>query len=282
MKWRCEWCGKPHEEDDPPCDNCGHGEFEEAVTQVSHEVVEGGPRWVCLNCGRQHQKNSPPCKRCGGSNFERRTGPPEEDPLDEINTGWLDVLETKYIIGYAAVALLLGLIVAVAIGGVSLPGIGSEALTGPPPIPAAAGSDETAGQLSIAEVEDSYVDVYNARRSGVGGGTVSRNATADDAAAYYNKGRVETRYSNAEPPTREGVSRFPLSCDRPAVVSFEVAYDRIPSSADRFEDESGLATALVDNYISRGNPLRPAEDGTIGVDIHIGPDGRVFVTHVLC
>ncbi|WP_252718807.1 hypothetical protein [Haloarcula sp. CBA1122] len=160
MKWRCEWCGKPHEEDDPPCDNCGHGSFEEAVTQVNEAVVEGGPRWVCLDCGRQHQKNSPPCKRCGGSNFERRTGPPEDDPLDEIQTGWLDVLETKYAIGYAAVALLLGLIVLAAVGGITLPGFAAETPTGPPSIASPAGSGDTVDSLSLAEVEDTYVDVY--------------------------------------------------------------------------------------------------------------------------
>ena len=282
MKWRCEWCGKPHEEDDPPCDNCGHGSFEEAVTQVNEEVVEGGPRWVCLDCGRQHQKNSPPCKRCGGSNFERRTGPPEDDPLDEIKTGWLDVVETKYVLGYAAVAVLLGLIVLAAVGGITLPGFAAETPAGPPPIADPAGSGDTVDSLSLAGVEDSYLDVYNVRRSGVGGGTVSRNATLDDAAAYYNKGRVDARYANAERPTREGVSRFPLPCDRPAVVSYEVAYDRTPRSLDQFQNETALATALVDSYIERGNRMQRADAGLVGLDIHVGPDERVFVTYVLC
>ena len=67
MDWRCEWCEKPHEENDPPCDNCGHGSFEKAVRQVNHEVVPGGTVWVCQDCGRSHQRNSPPCKRCGGA-----------------------------------------------------------------------------------------------------------------------------------------------------------------------------------------------------------------------
>jgi len=282
MKWRCEWCGKPHEENDPPCDNCGHGSFEEAVTQVNHEVVEGGPRWVCLDCGRQHQKNSPPCNRCGGSNFERRTGPPEEDPLDEIKTGWLDVLEAKYVLGYVTVALVIGIVLLGLVAGVPLPGFAPETPAGPPPIPDAPGQGDTVGSLSLAEVEDAYVDVYNVRRATISGGTVTRNATADDAAAYYNKGRVGVRYENADPPTREGVSRFALACERPAVVHYAVAYDRPPRSVEQFGNETALATALVDSYFERGQPVRSADVGTIGVDVHVGPDGRVFVTYVLC
>ncbi|WP_336337291.1 toprim domain-containing protein [Haloarcula brevis] len=282
MKWRCEWCGKPHEENDPPCDNCGHGTFEEAVTQVNHEVVEGGPRWVCLDCGRQHQKNSPPCKRCGGSNFERRTGPPEDDPLDDIKTGWLDVLEAKYVLGYVAVALVLGVLLLGLVAGVPLPGFAADTPAGPPQTASPAGSGDTVGPLSLAAVEQRYLDVYNARRSGVGGGTVARNGSLDDAAAYYNKGRVDARYDNAEPPTREGVTRFPLPCDRPVVVSYEVAYDRTPQSLDQFESETALATALVDSYFERGNRIYAAEGGLVGLDIHVGPDERVFVTYVLC
>ncbi|WP_423999294.1 hypothetical protein ACOZ4I_10585 [Haloarcula salina] len=282
MKWRCEWCGKPHEENDPPCDNCGHGTFEEAVTQVNHEVVEGGPRWVCLDCGRQHQKNSPPCNRCGGSNFERRTGPPEDDPLDEIKTGWLDVLEAKYVLGYVTVALVIGIVLLGLVAGVPLPGFQSETPAGPPPIPDAPGQADTVNSLSLAEVEDIYVEVYNVRRSSISGGTVTRNATADDAATYYNRGRVAAHYENADPPTRDGVSRFALSCDRPATVHYEVAYDRTPMSVEQFGNETAFATALVDSYFERGQPVRQTDDRTIGVDVHVGPDGRVFVTHVLC
>ncbi|MFC7058003.1 hypothetical protein [Halovenus salina] len=69
MEWRCEWCGKPHEEDDPPCDNCGHGQFEKAVVRQTDLSEEGSQEativWVCPDCGREHPKHAPPCSRCG-------------------------------------------------------------------------------------------------------------------------------------------------------------------------------------------------------------------------
>jgi rRNA maturation endonuclease Nob1 len=84
MEWRCEWCGKPHEEDDPPCDNCGHGSFERAVVRRT-DLAEGGDPdtmtvWVCTACGREHPKNSPPCSRCNNATLER-----EEKRVDESN-----------------------------------------------------------------------------------------------------------------------------------------------------------------------------------------------------
>lgn len=73
MQWRCEWCGKPQESDDPPCDNCGHGKFEKAI--VRQPAESDGPRsttvWVCTACGREHTKHSPPCSRCGNATLER-------------------------------------------------------------------------------------------------------------------------------------------------------------------------------------------------------------------
>jgi len=84
MEWRCEWCGKPHESDDPPCDNCGHGEFERAVVR---EAGDAGPDstmvWVCPECGREHTKHSPPCSRCNNPTLERREKRVDESNLTE-------------------------------------------------------------------------------------------------------------------------------------------------------------------------------------------------------
>lgn len=74
MKWRCEWCGKPHEADDPPCDNCGHGKFENAVVRQAGDTADSNAMtvWVCTECGREHPKNSPPCSRCTNAKLEQR------------------------------------------------------------------------------------------------------------------------------------------------------------------------------------------------------------------
>lgn len=82
MEWRCEWCGKPHEADDPPCDNCGHGKFEKAI--VRQTAPEGDQEsmtvWVCTDCGREHPKHNPPCSRCTNATLERR-----EVSLDDVD-----------------------------------------------------------------------------------------------------------------------------------------------------------------------------------------------------
>ncbi len=85
MEWRCDWCGKPHEEDDPPCDNCGHGSFERAVVprpDLAADVSNPDTTtvWVCTNCGREHPKHSPPCSRCNNAQLER-----QEKRIDESN-----------------------------------------------------------------------------------------------------------------------------------------------------------------------------------------------------
>jgi len=278
MEWRCEWCEKPHEENDPPCDNCGHGTFEKAVTQVNHEVVPGGTVWICQDCGRSHQRNSPPCKRCGGADLELRDGPPETDPLDEIGTGWRDVLEPKYVAGYAVVALLLGVLLLSVVGVISLPALGGP--EGPPPVPEAPGSADTAGGLSLATVEDDYVTELNDRRTGEGAGSLTRNGTADDAAAYYNKATVAAVVGDGDGPQREAFARFPLQCDQPAIVSYRVAPSRTGQSVSDFGNETQLATALVDSYVERGNAF--SDGSTVGVDVHVAPDDTVFVTHVVC
>jgi len=278
MEWRCEWCEKPHEENDPPCDNCGHGSFEKAVRQVNHDVVPGGTVWICQDCGRSHQRNSPPCKRCGGADLRIREGAPETDPLDDIGTRWLDVLEPKYVAGYAVVAVLLGVLLLSAVGVISLPTLGGP--EGPPPVPEAPGSADGVGDLSLAGVEDAYVAELNERRAAEDAGQLTRNATGDEAASYYNKATVAAAAGDGERPDREAITRFPLACDTPVLVSYRVAPERTGRPVSEFDNESQLATALVDSYVERGNAFRDGD--TVGVDVHVAPDDTVFVTYVVC
>lgn len=278
MEWRCEWCEKPHEENDPPCDNCGHGTFEKAVRQVNHEVVPGGTVWICQDCGRSHQRNSPPCKRCGGADLELREGPPEADPLDEIGTSWLDVLEPTYVAGYAVVAVLLGVLLLSVVGVISLPTLGGP--SGPPPVPEAPGSADTVGGLSLAEVEDAYVAELNERRTAEGAGALARNATVDVAAAYYNKATVAAAAGDGEKPDTEVLAQFDLPCDRPVLISYPVVPERTGESVRNFETETALATVVVDSYVERGNAFRSGD--TVGVDVHVAPNDTVFVTYVVC
>ena len=279
MDWRCEWCEKRHEENDPPCDNCGHGTFVEAGPEVEQEVVPGGTVWVCENCGRTHQKNNPPCKRCGDVDFQQRAAGDVADPMDDISTRWRDIVEPKYVAGYAVVAVLLGVLVLGTVGVITLPGAGTA---DPPAVPDAPGEAETVGNLSLSAVEDAYVVELNDRRTGEGVDALTRNATVDEPAAYYNKALVAAAAGDGERPDRDTLERFDLACDDPVVVSYRVAPERTGQSVGEFRSERALAAALVDSYVERGEPFREAERGTVGVDIHVAPDDTVFVTHVLC
>lgn len=81
----CGECGKPHDRDDPPCENCGAMVFEPAVVRAD-TVESTNVDWRCERCGKHHVKNSPPCSSCGHMQFERvelsDLGP------DEIGSGW--------------------------------------------------------------------------------------------------------------------------------------------------------------------------------------------------
>ena len=84
MEWRCEWCGKPHEADDPPCDNCGHGTFERAVVRQGSSGEAGSTTvWVCTECGREHTKHSPPCSRCTNATLKRQEKTISDDELTQ-------------------------------------------------------------------------------------------------------------------------------------------------------------------------------------------------------
>jgi len=59
-----------------------------------------------------------------------------------------------------------------------------------------------------------------------------------------------------------------------------VAYERTGQSVAEFGSEEELAVSLVDSYVERGVSFRSGE--AVGVDIHVTPEGTVFVTYVVC
>ncbi len=84
------------EENDPRVITAATCSFEEAVTQVNEEVVEGGPRWVCLEYSRQsaihsvvhtHRQSSSDEWNSSGRPFEhtdRLAGRTRDDVYDRL------------------------------------------------------------------------------------------------------------------------------------------------------------------------------------------------------
>lgn len=271
MEWRCTWCGKPHAEDDPPCDNCGHNKFERAVEQMAPQ--QDGPTepvWVCTECGRQHTKHSPPCSRCGNVDLEKRR--PDYSDLEDIGgTTYRDVLEPKYVAGYALVAVLGSVLILAQLGVVTLPGMGK------PAIPDTPGDGEQVGGLSIDGVEAAYVEELNERRADAGVGALSNDSDLAWYATYVNKRTVGVIEGNASSISDDEFGRVREYCDgRPVVDRY-----RTGESVLDVSDESSLAAALVDGWTRRERAQVDSQTA-IGVDVHVGPSGRVYVTVAVC
>jgi len=279
MEWRCKWCGKPHEENDPPCDNCGHSKFERAVEQMGPETTDGpqDPVWVCTECGRQHTKNSPPCSRCGNINLEKRQ--PDWDELDDLGgTTYRDVLEPRYVAGYIVAAILGGILVLGYFGVIQVPGIGPAPQ---PPVPEVPGEGEQVGDLSIGAVEESYIEQLNEQRTAAGDGVLTNDSDLAWYSAYVNKRSVDATDGDGEDLTQEEVNQIREYCDRRPLVT---AYSVFPSgTVTDFENESALANALLDGLSDENRQTLLSESRErIGVDVHVGQNDRVFVTVAAC
>lgn len=72
MTWICANCGEKHEDNNPPCKNCAHGQFAQLDQKDVPERIESteSVEWRCKECGTQHVNNNPPCKNCNNMHFE--------------------------------------------------------------------------------------------------------------------------------------------------------------------------------------------------------------------
>lgn len=278
MKWRCTWCGKPHENNDPPCDECGHHKFEKAIEQINPGTGEPtDPVWVCTECGRSHQKHSPPCSRCGNVDLEKRQ--PDYSDLDDLGgTSYLDVLEPKYAVGYVLVAILLGVLALGMVGVIDLPTLGEAS---PPEAPGHADSYEN---LSLAGVEAAYIERLNDERERAG---VEHLATDDGLATMataYNRQRVQADHANGtEPSVRDVVDRYDTNCGR----TIAPLRDTVPAAAawgneDGEADAASVGRNLYQAYVDIGDHTLDAEYTAAGIDVHVAPDDTVYVALFLC
>ena len=275
MKWRCTWCGKPHEENDPPCDNCGHNAFEEAVVRdESGGVGETGTvdtgtqyLWICADCGRQHMRNNPPCSRCGSHALEK-TEQNYEDVERELETpSWLEVAK-PYLPAFAVIGIV-ALLFATGIVPLSvLPGIG------PPPMPDAPGN---ASEASGIDLEDAEVEIHDRLQD-------ERNADArreyDDALAaaaeYRNRELVAVQHGDAE-RSRVSLDDFGAEC----TTDLAGARPTLETDVDAFDDEADLATEAAASIATAEPAALEAGYAGDGIDVHV-VDGTVYVAYLTC
>ena len=267
MKQRCAWCGREYDGGEPPCDTCGHGTFE-PVSDDGSPFDSGSLVWVCSNCGREHVKHSPPCSRCGNHDLEKRAA----DVADEMSSpGYLSVGK-PYIVGIVAVVALVGLVAA---GIVPLPGA-----SGPPAPPDAPGDADQSGGLDLAVAESALHDRLNADRRDAGGTDRIRDPGLDAFAEYATRHRVAERYDPAYDGTIPELRAFEPQCG--GSPSFGIAEPSI--DAGGYDDETAFADGLADALLAeRGFAGLALDDrGAEGIDVHVGPDGTVFVGYIAC
>jgi hypothetical protein len=273
MDWRCEWCGKPHEENDPPCDNCGHGSFEEAVVQRTDLSDGSGPDstivWVCTECGRSHTKHSPPCKRCGNHKLVREEQFVDDDEL--AAPSYVDLLTPRYVLGLVVVLALAGVFVGGLTGVIDVPGFGNDV----PDVQDVPGNAETAGDIDLTTVELSYLDGVNSARANDSTGNVSRDGRLDEVATFVNQRFVKSEYGDGSPPSRDRVEELVGdSCEG----GFSVEFDTLNSS----DYQSGATLGEAFASETADSEIRASSVTTVGIDTHTAPDGTVFLTQIVC
>lgn len=274
MKWRCEWCDKPHEENDPPCDSCSHGSFERAVVP-EYETVETGTSyvWACSNCGREHVKNSPPCSRCGEPELERAEPSYENVERDLDVPGYLAFAKP-----YAPVFVVLAIVVGLFATGVVplsiLPGIG------PPSPPDAPGESTEAGGLDFATVEGAVHDRLEEERRAAGDSPRSSDDGLADYAEYENRRYVIATYADADPPDAPDWTEFGTGCDRRPSFAPPEFFD---GTIAEYDDEGTLATDIANALLeSRFSANVRTGFGAEGIDLHADPDGAIYAFYATC
>ena len=269
MKWRCPQCGKPHERNDPPCDNCGHHRFERAV--VPQATADEGREqfvWACADCGRHHQRNNPPCSRCGGASFEKK-------PLDydEFETG--DTPGYFELAGRAEAAAALVVVALVAVGAlgylgvVDVPGLTPQ---GPPSVEDVPGNETAVGDRSLADVEAAVFAELNVDRTP----RLERSGGLDAMATYVNQRLVKNEYTDEdEEISEEQIRRFDVQCSGPVTV-------QQAETATAVADATELETVAQELFVQLAARAPPDSTTSVGIDAHAGRDDRVFVTVASC
>ncbi|MFA9428033.1 hypothetical protein [Natronorubrum sp. A-ect3] len=276
MKWRCTWCGKPHETNDPPCDDCGHNTFEKAVVREGDdepavspaETVDTGTTyvWACPNCDREHVKNNPPCSRCGNPDLEKTEQTYDDVARDLETPSWLEVARP-----YAPVFAVFAVVAALFATGIIplsiIPGIGA------PSPPDAPGEGTNAAGIDLEVTEREVHERLEADRA------ADESRTYDDGlgayAEYMNRALVAIEYDDAN-PERVDVGDFGVDCQRDPIVG-----QAEPTlTLSDYDDEAALADAVAD-ALQSSNSLGGADRTAEGIDIHV-VDESVYVFYAAC
>ncbi|SEW10337.1 CAP domain-containing protein [Halobacterium jilantaiense] len=261
MAGRCTECGRYHH-DGPPCENCGTMSF-----QPAEEVK------ACAECGAIHRDESPPCNECGAMGF-RKVNP---DSIDESGDDGDDGIPSPSQHSRRKVLYGLGIVGVLGAGGYVY--LTSDDY---PTMEAPGKADEASG-IRFETVETEMRGLVNDERESQGLFTLSSAENVDAFAEYYNKMYVKQGGSNVRAVTSEEVDgKFNVS--EYHAVSNHWETETSSRSIDGFDSASELARRTVDSWMSEArfrDPLLSTEFSEIGLDVHVGEDGDIFLLVVV-
>lgn len=273
MSWRCERCGAEYEDDDPPCEECGHGWFEEVSEPVAARAREV---WECTECGRTHARNSPPCARCGNHDFQRRRQ--EFDLSDTMAPSYLDLVSPRYLMLVLMALSLLVVLASMQFGLLSTPPF----LTDRPSVENAPGNATTAYGISLSDAEAAFLERINERRQASGFTNLSRDGRLDDMARYFTQQRVVADYEGGDLPKSNGLAkRFGYTCQQRMKWQLFPRPDGEGTSIRAVDSGTALGTMLANRTLG-SRLVADGDSREIGVDVHVAPDGTVYATAFVC
>ncbi|AHF99408.1 hypothetical protein HALLA_11575 [Halostagnicola larsenii XH-48] len=282
MTWRCAWCGKPHDSDDPPCERCGYNSFNRA-DDAGGDADQGGTSptyvWACTNCGREHTRNSPPCARCGNHTLEKTEQTFDEADSDLEVASWLEVAK-PYSPFIAVFVLIVALFATGIVPASVLPGIGTD-VPGEATEANGIDLDETALLVHDRLTDERQAATETETSDGTGvGAPLEYDEGLEEFATAENQRLVVSAYTDDDGGDRTDPSAFDLPCESAPQGIQVLAQDSI----DAYDTEAALADDLATNLLESldSQEVGQGDHDAEGIDIHVGPDGSILVVYVVC
>lgn len=268
VKWRCTWCGREYDADDPPCETCGRETFEPVEGDEADSAFEAESFvWVCENCGREHVKNPKICARCSHPSLAKRPAN-ETDLSEELSTpGYLSV-GWPYVLGAVAV---IAVVVLALTGVLPVPGVG-----GPPAPPEAPGEATQAAGLELETVEAATLERFDAER----GAERGRDQGLNELVTYLVRHEVATAYDPEYDEELPDLRAFDPNCGT------ELGGDVIELglSPAAFDDEAALGDAIAAALLEDPGfeAVITGDAGVEAVTVHATPDDTLTVGYAAC
>ncbi|WP_267642992.1 hypothetical protein [Haloarchaeobius amylolyticus] len=259
MGWECDNCGTVSTT--PPCDECGHehGEYTGFV-------------WVCTECGKQSTRNNPPCVRCGNMGLEKRKPDYEDVESEAAGVGWLTVARP-----FAPLIAVMLLVAALFATGVVPFPLGDQT----PTVENVPGNATTANGIDLAAVETNVHRQVNDFRAEQGESDLAEDETLAAMTTFANQQRVAEDYEGGQ--VRGGLGEFSPGCE-PRGYFFGSVDGTDGSRIGDYETTQELADSVAQSLLTGSQSRQTVLDAntTYAVDVHVAPDGRIYVAHLFC